>query len=259
MIDVAPHPLLHKADFNPAEVKLGKKSVLHDQRTLQLANYMDLSEIAAPPAVDYTTKVTSWPMYGNNSLGDCTCAAAGHMVQAWSAESGKNLTPADQAILDMYWKTGDHADTGRFELEILRYWRTHGLGTDKIYAYGAVPATNQAAVRAAIYLFGGVYTGVGLPKTAQGQAVWDVVGDGKTGDSQPWSWGGHAVPFNAYDQNSFVCVTWGGLMKLTNAFQVAYVDEVYAIVSHDWMDRHSHSPQGFNMAALRADLKKLGA
>ncbi|HYB25349.1 MAG TPA: hypothetical protein VEF89_01915 [Solirubrobacteraceae bacterium] len=36
--------------------------------------------------------------------------------------------------------------------------------------------------------------GIALPVTAQGQTEWTVVGDGKTGNSAPGSWGGHGIP-----------------------------------------------------------------
>jgi hypothetical protein len=55
-------------------------------------------------------------------------------------------------------------------------------------------------IETAIWLFGGAYIGLELPLTAQTQEVWDLSADSSdSADSQPGSWGGHAVYLVAYD------------------------------------------------------------
>ena len=72
-------------------VKLGKLPHRHDPRTLQFARYLDQTALPAPPAtLDDTKGVASWPMYANDRIGDCTCAAAAHMVEVWTT-----LAPPD--------------------------------------------------------------------------------------------------------------------------------------------------------------------
>lgn len=239
---------------------------------LRLAKYVDEAVVlpATPPTTDFYSDVPSWPMYENDSLGDCTCAAPGHMVQAWSAAAGGLKTMDDADVVRMYWETGDPpsdsgsaggpTDTGRDEMSVLDYWRKQGIAAgqpwaDKITAYAGVEASNLDLVKAAIALFGGVYIGVALPLTAQGQQVWDVVAE--PGRDEPGSWGGHAVNIVGYDENELVVVTWGGLLKMTNAFFEKYVDEVYAVLSPDFLGAGSVSPAGFDLAALEADLTAL--
>src|SRR5579884_1536389 len=68
-------------------VKLGKRPARHDPRTLRLGDYL-LPRLPTPkPRVDYTTKVPAgqWGMMANDKIGDCTCAAAGHMIEEWTA------------------------------------------------------------------------------------------------------------------------------------------------------------------------------
>ena len=61
----------------PTGVRLGKLPVRHDVRTLQLARYVDTAVLPAPPAsYDETAHVHDWPMYANDRIGDCTCAAS---------------------------------------------------------------------------------------------------------------------------------------------------------------------------------------
>ena len=69
-----------------AAQKLGKLPVRTDVRTLSLARYVDKAKLPSPPdAFDETTQVHDWPMYANDRIGDCTIAAAGHMIEAWTA------------------------------------------------------------------------------------------------------------------------------------------------------------------------------
>lgn len=255
--DVALHPeLASRGSF--AHLKLGKRPRKNDPRTLRLAKY--LTKVEYPDHVDWGAAVPSWPMYGNDTLGDCTIAAAGHMIQAWTAGAGTEATPAETDVVAAYWATGSD-DSGRFELDVLNFWRTQGVAGHEILAYVAVDPQSLDQVRYAIATFGGVYTGAALPMSAQGQQAWTVVGDGKTGSAAPGSWGGHAIPYVAYDLRpqseqggELVCVTWGATLKLSEAFHLAYCDELYAIVTKDWVTANGDSPTGLDLDALLADL-----
>lgn len=263
-MNVITHPQFYEhGSF--AHLKLGKDEPVLDSRTLELVKYVDAAVLPAiPPSHDLTVKVPSWPMYGNDVLGDCTVAAAGHMIEAWTCDVGGCKVPPDPVVEEFYWLTGHPSsthgqpggptDTGRVELSILNYWRRHGLGGDKIGAYTKVNPTNTPLMKAGVYLAGGLYIGLALPETAQSQRVWDVVGDGKTGPSAPWSWGGHAVPIEAYDPAGVTIVTWGGLLRATWRFITTYCDEAYAILSPDFL-AGGKTPDGINSAALAADLK----
>ena len=74
--------------------KLGKLPVRTDVRTLRLKRYIDATKLPEPPpAFDLTARVPDWPMYGNDRRGDCTTAAAGHMIEAWTAAASRRRTP----------------------------------------------------------------------------------------------------------------------------------------------------------------------
>ena len=247
------HPAF-SADTGFAHLKLGRLAKRHDPRTLQMARYLDESKLPPIPATLAVVKVPTWPMYGNDRLGDCTCAAAGHMVEAWTEAAGKFTMPLDADVEHFYIPVTGHADTGRNEISVLNAWRKVGFGGDKITAYTEVEITEKQ-VQTGTYLFGGLYTGVALPITAQAQAhEWSVVGDGKTGDSAPGSWGGHAVPFVGYDKTGVYLVTWGFVMKATWGFVKTYFDEAYAVLSNDWLTKTGGDIHGFNLAQLETDL-----
>ena len=56
-----------------------------------------------PPTQDWGSKVgAGWGMMGNDKVGDCTCAAAGHLVMDWTANTGKEVVPSSQQIVAAY-------------------------------------------------------------------------------------------------------------------------------------------------------------
>lgn len=260
-MSLSTHSILEQHGTFKDRVKLGRKAPVYDAHLLRLGKYLNTSVINAPDSFDNTTKVSDWPVYGNDKLGDCTCAATGHMIQAWTAASGTIKTIPEKTVTDFYFSLPDHEDDGRTCVGVLKAWQkvgipgSDGLPDDKILAYAKIDPTNHEEVKAAIYLFGGVYIGVGLPTSAQNQKEWDVVGDGQTGDSAPGSWGGHCVPYEAYDADGVTLVTWGELLKASWAFNDAYTEEIYAVLTMDWLNTAGLNTAGFNLAQLQEDLK----
>ena len=239
-------------------MKLGRKAIRTDTRTLRLAKYLSAGLPPAPPAKDWTKGITSWGMMHNDRLGDCTIAAAAHAVQVWSANTASEVTVPDTQVLHYYekwdgYKQGQpNTDQGGVELNVLTRWQKEGFDKHKLIAFADPAHANLDQIRQAINLFGGVYIGLSLPITAQKQAIWDVVPNGGD-DAKPGSWGGHAVFVPKYDANGFTCITWGELKTMTSAFWTAYVDEAHALLSHDWMASKG-APSGFNLAELKTDL-----
>src|SRR5580658_5974106 len=83
-------------------MKLGKKPVRYDGRTLKLSNYLK-SLPPIPPRIEWSATETDWSMMLNDTLGDCTCACAGHMIRSWyNAASSKQVVVPDAEILTAY-------------------------------------------------------------------------------------------------------------------------------------------------------------
>jgi hypothetical protein len=254
--------------IDPRKLKLGKQIARHDPRTLLLASYMTPALPAAPATCDLTGKVSVWGMMENDQLGDCTCAAAGHLIMEWTANAGKKMvTPSNQQIVAAYSAitgynpTTGANDNGAVEIDVLNYWRQSGIAGHKIAAYMALEPANHTHIMDSVYIFEGCYIGLQLPLTAQDQVKnhqpWSVSPSGITGDGKPGSWGGHAVPVVAYDSRGVTVVTWGALQTMTWSFWEAYCEEAYAILSADYLTGKKTTPQGFNMQQLQADLADL--
>lgn len=247
--------------------RLGKLSPRHDHRTLHFANYVRASLPQPPASCAWSGKVPSWPMMLNDTIGDCAIAAPGHQLEAWTANAAAELTPTDDQILAAYsavsgYVPGDSStDVGCVELDVLNYWRGTGIASHKIGAFVALEPQNQQHVQAGVWLFGGVYIGLSLPLSAQNQQVWSAPVapwlSHLLPQYQPGSWGGHAVYVVDYDQHGLTCVTWGALQRMTWSFLNTYCDEAWGIVSQDWIEGSGQAPNGFDLAALTADLAAL--
>jgi hypothetical protein len=247
-------------------MKLGRKTIKTDTRTLKLARYLTPSLPAPPLAADWTKGTTTWGMMMNDRLGDCTIAGVAHAIQVFTANTATMVTVPDSTIESYYEKwdgydPGDPGtDSGGCELDVLNDWKKDGFAGNALMGFadlkpGNLGPGNLDEVRQSIALFGGVYIGLSLPLTAQTQDVWDVAPDGG-GDAVPGSWGGHCVFVPEYDDKSFTCITWGQLKTMTVAFWNQYCDEAHTLLATDWLTAKG-VPSGFDQAQLEADLQAI--
>lgn len=243
--------------------KLGRAPVKHDMRTLQLAKYLDPAKLPPMPAsIENSPNLSDWGMMGNDMIGDCTCAAAGHQVMSWSTDVGETYYPTEGDIIRAYsaitgYKPGyPETDNGASCLDVLNYWRRVGVAGHKIASFVQINMRNSKEVEAAIYLFGGVYIGVALPFSAQNQPNRWSMGPNLEGDYLPGSWGGHCIPGIGYSKTGIDLITWGEKITMSWNFWYSYVEEAYAIISPDFFNA-GKAANGFDLATLEADLKKI--
>ena len=244
-----------------SNMRLGRKAIKTDTRTLALGDYITPGLPPPPPAADWTKGITAWGMMLNDTLGDCTIAGAAHAVQVWTANTGAMVTVPDPTVESYYEKWDGYlpgnpsTDNGGVELDVLNDWQKHGFAGNKLVAFADPKPFNLVQIRQSIALFGGIYIGMALPVTAQKQEVWDVVPKGG-GNAKPGSWGGHCVFVPKYDQNGFTCITWGQLKTMTLAFWKKYCDEAHTLLGQGWLAAKG-APNGFDQAQLLADLKAI--
>lgn len=216
-----------------------------------------LVPVETPVLVDWASKVSSWPVYMNNTIGDCTCAALGHAVQAWTTYGrGDMVTLPDDVILSLYEavsgynpQTGAN-DNGAVEQDVLTYVQAHGIGGHKIRAFAQVNHQNPAEMKRALELFGTVYLGFRVPRSAevefqQGQP-WQNIGDQQI-------LGGHAIDLQKWDADYMYVVTWGRLQPMTVDFWTAYGDEAWVIITDDWLNAQGEDPEGLNLQQLLSE------
>lgn len=243
--------------------KGGKPKAIKDPRSFKVTDYLSIPQLQIPDAHDWTTvKKNKWDVFGNDSIRNCTCAAAGHMIECWSANASTAFEISEEAILNTYITLSKYDpitkknDDGVYMIDALRYWRKNGIDQHRIRVFATVPQDRREIVKASIYLFGGIYVGLQLPNSIEHQKIWAVKPGELTGDNEPGSWGGHAVAILAYDEEYLTCITFGGKQKMTWDFWETYNDEAYAIITQDFM-KGDKNPLGLNLAAMEEDLMRL--
>lgn len=239
--------------------KLGKQPAKHDLRTLCFENYYTFP--TPPKERLWSSKVKDYGMMRNDRIGDCAIAGPGHMIQTWTANNDNEVVIPDDEIVDVYSdisgydpKTGAN-DTGCVLLDVLKYWRNTGIAGHKIGAFMSVNPRNILMIKTAINLFGGVLNGIALPISAQGQDLWEIT-QSFNGDGQPGSWGGHCTFSPDYNDKENINITWGTHLPASWGFMQVYADEMYAILSEDFI-KEGVAPNGFNLAQLQEDLKNI--
>lgn len=248
--------------------KLGKLAPKANLKTLLFSKYLKADAPPPPPKKvfrEYKIPADAWQMFGNDTIGDCTCAAVAHMLMLVTAHTGNLVIPDLNDVLVMYSMVSgyvpgdDSTDNGAAITDVLERWQTVGLAGHKILGWAAIDYTDVLSRHQGIYIFGANDIGVQLPMLADTQfgnkQTWDVaIDDGGIV-------GGHCIVEAGYGKQGSDFVTWGnGQQKGTNAWSQRYVDEAYVVVTQDWINQADGlAPNALNLDALQTDLQALRA
>lgn len=233
------------------------------RRRLRLANYLTTPAPAldVPDTADYLTDVTDWPMYGNDTIGDCGPAGLGHLLEAITRYgSGSTIEVTEQDVVDFYSAVSGYrpgrpdTDVGVVLQDMLDYARRNTFCGHEVLAFAEVDMSHPAEIRAAIDLFGGIITGINLPKSAEDQF----------NAGQPWTvvkgsriLGGHAVPWMGYGPDGWGGVTWAATQAISDPFRKRYAAEGWVLFLPEWANAQGRTPTGIDLHALGADFSQL--
>jgi hypothetical protein len=210
-----------------------------------------------PASQDWYSKVQSWPVLANDTIGDCTIVGVLSAILQWRTILGTlgSWMPTDADAIRLYSQlTGfipgrPATDQGAREPDILTAW-TKGLDVgggqiDKLGAFATVGLTGKTPLQSCIAWFGNAYLGWNLPLVVEsipyGQPL-DVPSCGLTGIGAPGSLGGHCSLGVGYDDNWIYTPLWGQLRRVSWPFFWAYADAAYALLSPDFMKLSSSTP-----------------
>lgn len=222
---------------------------------------------AAPPSADYAQGMSaSLGAMLNDTLGDCTCAGAGHSRQVWTFNANPPMeTPSDSAVESLYeqacgYVPGDPStDQGGLEQSVLTYWMNKGFDGQELTAFVEVDPANLNDVRQVIFDCGLAYIGFNVPAFLEQNGMvpgstWDV---DPSGDQSIV--GGHCVVLPGYSSPAatFRVISWGSLYTMTAAFFAAFVDEVYGLVDSDWIKATGLTPAGLSITQWQAQMAAL--
>lgn len=227
-----------------------------------------LEKVADKDDVDRATRVSSWPLYKNDTVGDCTIAGMAHAFTATGVSAGYSQSLfTDDEIIRVYSDiTGYNPDTGENDngaqmQDVLAYMRNYGM-TDasgkahKVTAYAALRKPSDPLLLSEVLkTFGTVYVGITCPQSAEEQF-----------QNGPWLYepdspilGGHAIslhrrqPYGSH-VGVFDFSTWGALQRVTIPFLAHYVDEAWAFITPDWLEVNGGTVDGLDLAQLQADM-----
>jgi len=232
----------------------------------KLASLPQFAALAAqlrppPAAVDYSGKGAVYTgTLANDRIGNCTCAGVFHLMQGWSAVTGRPVVATDAEAVALYSQltgydpaTGAN-DNGADETAVMDAWvkgfAAPGGTTNALYSYAFISPQNLNHIRQAVATFGAVYLGLDLPASAERE----------TDAGEPWTvpWfspivGGHCVVAAEYDENYLYVSTWGQRQPVAWSFVESYFDAAYAPLNPLWIEASGKAPNGLDLSALTAD------
>lgn len=251
--------------MNPKyKYKLGKLPAVKNSVSFRLRDYLKLSTLPQAPVVGgHIDLANDGQMFGNDAVGDCTCADVGHATLYWNKEAGKEVSISTTDVLAMYsaitgFNGTEQTDTGANIADVAKYHQKTGLqdiagNYHKIAAYMAVTPGNFEEIKQSIYLFGACSMGWELPESAQYQFQaehpWSVV------EYSPIE-GGHDTLAVGYDADYLYVITWGRVQKVEWAFVSKYNDEGIVKLSEEMLE-NGKSLEGFDAVQLTEDINVL--
>lgn len=204
-----------------------------------------LTVLPTAPLVD-AAPAYAYPMDGNDAVGCCVVAGWDHFRQTvtglltgtprnftqdqiWAFYKSQNphFDPNGTAATN---GPGSSSDCGMSIQIFLEYLQSAGL----ILGFAKIDQTNEAEMKAAVYLGLGIITGVVLDDIQMDQfekGMWDYVAGSKVD-------GGHCIPLNGYAAipDQMTCVTWGKLVNCTEAFVQKQMDEAWFVLMQEHVD-----------------------
>jgi hypothetical protein len=231
-----------------------------------------------PVAADYLAELDGgWAMLGNDLAGDCVAVtwanvrrlvstvlgSAGYyptQAEVWAVYQTQNpdFDPAGTADTN---GPGSSADGGMDIQTLLEYLtKTPGPDGVKAIAFASVNRKNPAEVKAAIAIFGYVWTGINVLDINMQQFA-----ASKPFDYDPSSPvdGGHSVATGGYGAPEAGAlggderfITWAQETSFTDAFWSEEVEETFVVIWPEHLGTKEFL-EGINIVALAADYKAI--
>lgn len=231
---------------------------------------------AHPASADYLAALDGWEMLGNDIAGDCVAVTWANMRRLVTAVSGAENYPGQDMVWEVYRTqnpdfdpTGDEtgngpgspADRGMDIQTLCEYLVKHG-GPDgvKALAFAKVDPTQPDEIKAAIAVFGSVWTGIVVQEANQAEFA----------AREPWDYhraspdeGGHSVLTGGYGPagagplgGDERFITWAQETSFTDRYWSRKVEEAWVVI---WPEHLTHPGflDGVDLAVLAADYEAL--
>lgn len=216
------------------DFKLGRRPPVN-KPALRLASFLSGVIPAHPASEDYLARINDWAMLGNDTYGDCVAvswANERHLVTGLLTPT-PTYPPLDQVLA--FYKTQNPGfpsqDDGMdIQTALEQLVKVGGPDGVKAIAFAKVDVTKLEEVKAALAIFGSVWTGL-------------TVLDSNMNDfdaGRPWDYdpsspvdGGHSVVAGGYlgnSKNDVRFITWAAETGFTDDFWRHEVEEAWVVI-----------------------------
>lgn len=243
-------------------------------RAVQLSRSLTGVVPTHPAAVDQLGRLNGgWEMLGNDKAGDCVAVTWANVRRLVTAVcGGTEHYPTQDQVWEVY-KTqnprfdpsggadtngpGSSADGGMVIQTLLEYLVSHG-GPDGVKALGfaSVNVANAEEVKAAIAIFGYVWTGINVLDVNQTEfedgKPWDYVRSSPVDGGHSVITGGYGAPAAGPLGGDERFITWAAETSFTDAFWRKEVEEAWVVI---WPEHLTHPvfQAAIDLAAFAAD------
>lgn len=246
--------------------KYGRRKPRAGRKSLKLSDYLTGVVPAVPADEDYLAALNGgWQMLGNDTYGDCVAVTWANVRRLVTTTlTATPDYPGQDQVFEIYKTQNPNFpsdDNGMDIQTLLEYLVTTG-GPDGVKAAGfaSVDFTNPAEVKAAIALFGYVWTGVNVLEANQQEfsasQPWDYVAGSPLDGGHSVVTGGYGAPGAGPLGGDERFITWAAETSFTDAFWTNEVEEAWVVI---WPE-HLASREflaGVNMTQLAADYREI--
>lgn len=259
----------------PTALKYGRRAP-KNAPALKFSRFFTGAIPAHPVAADYLARLAAWQMLANDIAGDCVAVTWANVRRLVSFIAGAENYP----VLDQVWQVyktqnphfdpngtadtngpGSSADGGMDIQTLLEHLHKVG-GPDgkKVLAFAKVDPSSPDEVKAAISIFGFVWTGLIVQQANEQEFA----------DGKPWNYhrsspdaGGHSVITGGYGAAGSGAlggderfITWAQETSFTDLYWSRKVEEAWVVIFEEHL-KHPAFQEGVDLAALAADYEAL--
>ncbi len=247
---------------------IGKLPARHDARLAKLSDRMNAALLPPlPQQVQWHAKLPAGgiPMLANDYASCCVEASVCHYLEQIGLYTGRPITPTVPECLQIYsdvagYRPGNPAtDQGTYFAGpggMLEHWARQGVvvGGKRNHCgpVAKVDWRNPDELQHAIQLFGYVFVGASL---TQADVDTPFLLDTQVGPTI----GGHEFLVTGFERTAhatrYDILTWSLMLRASDAWINAAVDEAYVVYNTDFINAHGLSPGGIDHTALLADMR----
>ena len=227
---------------------------------LKLSRYLTGVVPAHPAAADYLASLGNWQMLGNDQYGDCVAVTWANTRRLVTAALKTENYPSMAQVTAVY-KTqnpGFPAQDDGMEIQTLLEYLTKTAGPDGVKALGfaSVNPASPDEVKAAIAIFGSVWTGLTVLNANMNQfsagQPWDYVAGSPVDGGHSVITGGYGAGGRGQLGGDEKFVTWAEETSFTDAFWSREVEEAWVVIWPEHLGSRTFLA-GMDLATFAAD------